>query len=63
MEYKLLTSILTADRILDIWQSEKEDQARRKPILNAERVNDQVEALLIDPKYTLVNGRLIMGLE
>ena len=51
MNYKLLSKILTADKILDIWQAEQADKTRKEPILQAIRINEQVEAILVYPKY------------
>lgn len=46
MDYKVLNQILTPDRVLDIWESEKYERERRKILIRVTQVNDQVETIL-----------------
>lgn len=49
MDYTLLNQVLTPERVLYIWESEKADQDRRDILIRATHINDQIEAILENP--------------
>ena len=54
MTYTLLNQMLTPDRVLDIWESEKQGEKNRIIILKAIQANDFVDAELSKPEYQTI---------
>jgi len=46
MDYDLQIKILLPDRVLYIWESEKKDEDRRKPLSKSIQVCDRIETIL-----------------
>lgn len=46
MNYQILNQILTPNRVLDIWESEKDQRERRKVFIKVAQINEQVETVL-----------------
>ena len=56
-DYQTLIKIMKPERILKIWETEKAEEERRKPLINAITKNDWIETLLENPKYRIVNQK------
>jgi hypothetical protein len=46
MSYEILNQILTPNRVLDIWESEKDQRERRKIFIHVTQINDRIETIL-----------------
>jgi hypothetical protein len=63
MSYELLNKILTPQRVLDIWEHEKEEELFRnqirKAIIKATKSIDYTETILTNPEYKIIDRKPI----